>query len=203
VLPLRWVNLPTTAFVLRDDYVSSIWLQRHWVDIEKIAPIMQIAVVAAEDQKFPNHYGFDFSALREVLSETGGPSRGASTITQQLAKNIYLWKGQSIFRKVLEAYFAGLLELFLPKERILELYLNVVEFGRGVYGVEPASQKFFDKSAAELSRIDASKLAAVLPSPKKMSAVKPSAYVYERAFDIRFSIRALGGVSYLPWVVVQ
>jgi monofunctional glycosyltransferase len=159
--------------------------------------MMQMAVIASEDQKFPHHYGFDFEQLRKVLLASGGPSRGASTISQQLTKNIYLWSGKSIFRKGVEAYITIFVELLLPKQRILELYLNVVEFGSGVYGIQQASDVYFKKTPDELSRVEASLLAAVLPNPKKMQAHKPSPYVYDRALDIRFAIRNLGGVGYL------
>ena len=200
VLPLRWLNPPTTAFVLRDDRVKSVWLNSQWVAMVDISSQLQLAVIASEDQKFPHHYGFDFEALKAVLSEPGGPSRGASTITQQLVKNLYLWPKQSIFRKLCEAYLTVLVEAFWSKERILEVYLNVVEFGPGVFGVADASNTLFNRSPKSLDRTDASLLAAVLPSPKKMSAARPSAYVYGRAYTIRESMWALGGVAYLPWL---
>ncbi len=187
----------TTSFVLQDDSVTSIWVYQRWTSIERIAPMMQMAVIAAEDQKFPQHFGFDFKELKKVIVHQGGPKRGASTITQQLAKNLYLWSGKSIFRKAVEAYMTLFMEMLLPKKRILELYLNVVEFGPGIYGVDSAATYFFNKSPKKLSRVDGSILAAVLPNPKKMSAKAPSAYVYERALDIRFAIRSLGGVAYL------
>ena len=200
VLPLRWLNPPTTAFVLRDDKVKSIWLNSQWVVMADISPQLQLAVIASEDQKFPHHYGFDFEALKAVLSEPGGPTRGASTITQQLVKNVYLWPKQSIFRKLCEAYFTILVEIFWSKKRILEVYLNVVEFGPGVFGVASASDVLLNTTPKSLNREDASLLAAVLPSPKKMSAAKPSAYVYSRAYSIRQSMGALGGVAYLSWL---
>jgi monofunctional biosynthetic peptidoglycan transglycosylase len=197
VLPLRWLNPLTTTFVLRDDDVASVWVYRQWTSIDDISPMMQMAVIASEDQRFPNHYGFDFSELKKVIVQQGSPKRGASTISQQLVKNLYLWSGKSVFRKLIEAYMTIFVEVLLPKQRILELYLNVVEFGSGVYGVDQASKKFFNKKPKHLNRVDASLLAAVLPNPKKMLVNKPSAYVYDRALDIRFAMRRLGGVSYL------
>ncbi len=200
VLPLRWLNPVSTSFMLRDDMVSSAWIYQNWTTIDNIAPVMQIAVIASEDQKFPQHNGFDFKELNKVLRQKGGPKRGASTITQQLVKNIYLWQGQSITRKLVEAYFTIWVEVLLPKERILELYLNVIEYGHGVYGITQASDVFFAKTPSELNRIEASLLAAVLPNPKKMLVQNPSPYVYSRAVDIRFSIRRLGGEKYLEWL---
>jgi len=197
VLPLRWFNPITTSFILSDDSVNSVWVYQDWVVLDDIAPMMQMAVIASEDQKFPDHYGFDFDQLQKVLSQTGGPSRGASTITQQLVKNIFLWSGKGLFRKGVEAYLTLFMELLVPKERILELYLNVVEFGSGVYGVERASEFYFQKTPAQLNRVEASLMAAVLPNPKQLKINKPSAYVYDRALNIRFAIRNLGGVEYL------
>jgi monofunctional biosynthetic peptidoglycan transglycosylase len=197
VLPLRWLNPATTSFILSDDSVNSVWVYQRWAVLDDIAPMMQMAVIASEDQKFPEHYGFDFDQLKKVLSQSGGPTRGASTITQQLTKNIYLWSGKGLFRKGVEAYLTLFVELLIPKERILELYLNVVEFGSGVYGVQYASELYFKKSPAQLNRVEASLMAAVLPNPKQLKINKPSAYVYDRALNIRFSIRNLGGVGYL------
>jgi monofunctional biosynthetic peptidoglycan transglycosylase len=197
VLPLRWLNPLTTSFIISGSGDASPWIHQRWTRLDDIAPMMQMAVIASEDQKFPNHYGFDFEQLRQVLLASGGPSRGASTISQQLTKNIYLWSSRSVFRKGVEAYITVFIELLLPKQRILEIYLNVVEFGSGVYGIQHASDVYFQKTPNELSRVDASLLAAVLPSPKKMRVNKPSPYVYDRALDIRFAIRNLGGVKYL------
>lgn len=195
-LPLRWLNPPTTSFVLRDDARESLWLE-HWVPADHISPHMYISVVAAEDQRFPDHYGLDMVELKKVLFADGGPGRGASTITQQLIKNLYLWPDRSLIRKGVEMWLALALELFVPKQRILELYLNVVEFGPEVYGVSEAAKVFFNKEPDDINRVEASLMAAVLPNPKRMSVKKPSPYVYERAQDIRFSIGRLGGIRYL------
>ncbi len=196
-LPLRWVNPPITAFVLSDDNVKSFNLRDKWAVYSDISPQLFLAVIAAEDQKFPGHFGFDFESLKKALSEKRSKRRGASTITQQLVKNLYLWPGRSIVRKGVEAWLTLWLEVFLTKERILELYVNVVEFGPGIYGVGTASEKFYGVSPGRMNLFQASTLAAVLPNPKRYLVATPSDYVYDRAHDIRQSMRALGGVGYL------
>ncbi len=170
-----------------------------WVNLERISPHAAIAVVASEDQQFPFHAGFDFNSIRESVraSEKGKKLRGASTISQQVAKNLFLSNGRSFVRKGLEAWMTVLIELTWSKERILEVYLNIVQFGRGIYGVEAAASRFFHKPAARLSSSEAATLAAVLPNPIKMHAERPSAYVLERREQILGQMRALGGASYL------
>lgn len=200
-VPLRWLNPPTTAFILTDASASAAQMRAHWTALGDIDADMPIAVVASEDQRFPNHFGFDFESIWQAIHEDDGPMRGASTLSQQLAKNLYLWSGRSLFRKGIEAWFTLLIELTWPKERILEVYLNVVEFGPGVYGVGSASEAFFGKTPAQLSRYEASLLAAVLPNPKRLSAQRPSDYVYQRAYQIRNAIRYLGGPSYLAGIL--
>lgn len=201
VMPLRWLNPPTTAFILLDGEASSAEMRAHWTPLEDIAANMPIAVVASEDQRFPTHFGFDFSSIWKAIHEDDGPMRGASTISQQLSKNLYLWSGRSLFRKGVEAWFTLLIELTWPKERILEVYLNVVEFGPGIYGIGQASETFYNKPASQLTRFEASVLAAVLPNPKLLSAQRPSNYVYRRAHDIRTAIRYLGGPTYLAGIL--
>jgi len=201
VLPWRWIPPPTSAFVLRERFgwgeARVQRIARRWVPLEGISPQLAIAVVAAEDQKFPRHNGFDFDAISRAAQEERRRTRGASTISQQLAKNLYLWPGRSLVRKGLEAYLTVLLEALWPKQRILEVYLNVVEFGPGVFGAEAASHHFFGKSARRLTLEEAALLAAVLPNPKRMSPARPSAYVRSRAAQIERAVRALGGASYL------
>jgi monofunctional biosynthetic peptidoglycan transglycosylase len=207
VVTLRWVDPPTSAFML-ENRLSALSEGDHdyrtdyqWVDLENISPHAAIAVVASEDQQFPFHAGFDFNSIRESVraSEKGKKKhlRGASTISQQVAKNLFLWNGYSFIRKALEAYLTVIMELTWPKERILEMYLNIAEFGRGVYGVQAASERFFHKPASRLSSSEAATLAAVLPNPIRMRADKPSAYVFERREQILGQMRALGGASYL------
>jgi len=201
VLPWRWLPPPTTAFVMRERLglgsARAKAVTRQWVPLDRISPQLAIAVVAAEDQKFPRHDGFDFDAISRAARERRSHTRGASTISQQLAKNLYLWPGRSLLRKGLEAYFTLLIETLWPKRRILEVYLNVAEFGPGVFGAESASRRFFGKSARWLDLREASLLAAVLPSPKRMSPANPSAYVSSRAEQIERAVRALGGTGYL------
>ena len=196
-LPWRWLAPPTTMFVLQDRLHPQHLIQEPWVALEQMSVRLPIAVVAAEDQKFPHHFGFDFQSLSKALKEDRRHRRGASTITQQLAKNLFLWPGRSIVRKALEAYFTVLIELTWPKRRILEVYLNVVEYGPGIYGVNAASRSFFSISPRRLSSRQAALLAAVLPNPKRMSAKWPSPYVRQRAAEIEAAVRALGGPRYL------
>jgi monofunctional biosynthetic peptidoglycan transglycosylase len=166
---------------------------------EEISPHVALAVIAAEDQKFPVHRGFDLEQIDRAFTdaERGRRVRGASTISQQVAKNLFLWPGRSWFRKGLEAWFTVLIELLWPKQRILEVYLNIAEFGRGVWGVEAASRRFFGRPAKSLAREQAALLAAVLPNPKRFRAEAPSAYVKRRQAWILGQMQSLGGTAYL------
>ncbi len=159
-------------------------------------------MIASEDQLFPFHGGFDLNSIREAVraSERGKRLRGASTISQQVAKNLFLWSGHSFIRKGLEAWFTVLIEALWPKERILEVYLNVIELGKGLYGVEAASNRYFHKDAAGLSSSEAALLAAVLPNPIRLRADNPSRYVLSRRDWILGQMRDLGGSSYLQAV---
>jgi monofunctional glycosyltransferase len=165
-----------------------------WVDRERIAPAVPLAAIAAEDQHFPNHWGFDLDAIAEVVSERGegGRVRGASTISQQVAKNLFLWSGRSWVRKGLEAYLTVVIETLWPKRRILEVYVNIAQFGDTVFGVGAASRMYFGKSPAQLSTREAALLAAVLPNPVRYRVAQPSAYVYNRAVWIEAQMRQLG-----------
>lgn len=181
VLPFRWINPPTTAFMLQDKSgripVAYDWMD--WADLLEAAPL---AVVAAEDQKFAHHFGFDVKAIRDSIGSfsEGQRLRGASTISQQVAKNMYLWPGRNFLRKGLEAYFTILIEMAWPKRRILEIYLNIAEFGPGVYGVPAASFDYFQKQPGKLSDSEAALLAAVLPNPSRLRVDVPSQYVLDR-----------------------
>ena len=196
---LRFVPPPTTAFILRERLfhgsAAPNGFHREWMPLRDISPRVAIAVVAAEDQRFPTHHGFDLTEIRKALEEDGR-RRGASTLSQQVAKNLFLWPGGWV-RKGLEAYLTVLIEALWPKRRILEMYLNVAEFGPGVFGVQAASVRFFGKPASQLTRREAARLAAVLPSPKRMSVAKPSAYVLRRAWEIDREVTHLGGTAYL------
>jgi monofunctional biosynthetic peptidoglycan transglycosylase len=207
VLLLRWVDPVTTSFMLRARYQAwsaddATYRTRHeWVDYQSISPHAAIAVIAAEDQLFPVHRGFDLKSIREAAERNGKGKRkrvrGASTITQQVAKNLFLSSDRTYLRKGVEAWFTVLIELMWPKQRILEVYLNVAEMGRGVYGVEAAARKFFRKPAKQLTRGEAATLAAVLPSPTRMRADKPSRYVAMRRDWILGQMRSLRGKQYL------
>lgn len=158
---------------------------------------MQLAVIASEDQKFPSHWGFDMESINDAWEARERRQRGASTITQQVAKNLFLWRGPSWVRKGIEAYFTILIEALWPKQRVLEVYLNIAEFGRGIYGAEAASRFFYGKSAARLTSADAALLAAVLPNPVRLKVAAPSAYVRARQTWIVAQMAKLGGVGYL------
>ncbi len=165
---------------------KNIGIEKRWVPIEQIAKTMQNAVIRAEDDKFFHHHGFDFDAIEKAVkyNKTHKKQKGASTISQQTAKNVFLWPSRNWLRKGMEVYFTILIEIFWSKERILEVYLNVIELGPGVYGVEAASQKYFHKKAKALSKSQASLIAAVLPNPIKLKIDKPSAYVLRRQSKI-------------------
>ena len=181
VLPLRWLNPATTAFMLQDDS-GRVPVMHAWVGWEQMGTAAAIAVVAAEDQKFADHSGFDFVSIRAAIENRadGGNLRGASTISQQVVKNLYLWRGRSFVRKGIEAWLTLVLELSLPKQRILEIYLNIAELGAGVYGVGAASDYYFSKSPAQLTDRDAALFAAVLPNPHRMQIERPSPYLRDR-----------------------
>ena len=199
VLILRWVNPPTSMFMLLDR--AHAWTQGHWhytIDYEwvswsAIATPVKLAVVAAEDQHFPDHHGFDLQAIEDAMEHNleAHTTRGGSTITQQTAKNLFLYPGRSYLRKGLEAYFTLLIELSWPKRRILEIYLNIAEFGEGVYGVGAAAQTFFGKPASRLDTREAALLAAVLPNPKRLNVDQPSAHALKRQHWIEKQMRAL------------
>jgi monofunctional biosynthetic peptidoglycan transglycosylase len=166
-----------------DKYVG---MDQTWVSIDEMSPSLQKAVLKAEDDKFFEHSGFDFDAIEKAMKYnlTHKRKKGASTISQQTAKNVFLWPNRDWVRKGLEAYYTVLIEVFWPKERIMEVYLNVVELGHGVYGVEAASNKFFKKSAKNISPLQASLIAAVLPNPRRFRIDRPSAYVTGRQYRI-------------------
>lgn len=196
VLPWRWLEPPESAFMMRARS-EGMEIQHHWVEWSAISPYLPIAVVAAEDQKFPEHRGFDAESIRSALEEEGAKGRGASTISQQVVKNLFLWPGRSWVRKGLEACLTVFLETLWPKQRILEVYLNIAELGPGIFGAEAAARGFFGKPASDLTAREAALLAAVLPSPKRMSPASPSPYVEERVDWILRQIEQLGGPAYL------
>lgn len=204
VLVLRWVPPPGSALMVERKVQSwmdgkSIDLQRTWRPWQELPDDLKIAVIAGEDQKFADHWGFDLAAIRAAIehNQEGGSVRGASTLSQQVAKNLFLWSGRSWLRKGIEVWFTGLIELLWPKQRILEVYLNSVEWGDGVFGAQAAAEHHFGIGAPYLSAHQASLLAAVLPNPRQWSASRPTAYINRRANWIRRQMRQLGGSHYL------
>jgi monofunctional biosynthetic peptidoglycan transglycosylase len=210
VVAMRWVDPWYSAFMLDAALDASragktnYQTDYRWVGLEQISPHAAVAVIAAEDQFFPFHTGFDLKSIREAVRHNEKQAkkrrpriRGASTITQQVAKNLFLWSGRSYFRKGLEVYFTLLIELTWPKERTLEVYLNIAQFGDGIYGVEAAGQRFYRMPAARLGRYEAATMAAVLPNPITFKVNAPSPYVTQRRDFILEQMRRLGGPNYL------
>lgn len=181
-LPLRWIDPSTSAYMALDGWHNDRTVRQEWVPQHRISDHLKLAVIAAEDQKFPHHFGFDLEQIRQAVDthRDGGSLRGASTITQQLGRNLYLWPGRNWLRKGLEAAIAVPLELFVPKHRLLEIYLNIAEFDEGIYGAEAAARHYFGKSAAALTRSEAALLAAVLPAPGRLQAHQPGEYLHAR-----------------------
>lgn len=208
VLLLRWVPPLTSAFMLEARVGALRAGERgydtdfHWVSLEHISPQAALAVIASEDQTFPFNYGFDIPSIRSAVraAQRGRRLRGASTISQQVARNLFLWPGRSFVRKGIEAYFTVLLETLWPKERILEVYLNIAQFGRGIYGVEAAARRFYHEPAARLSASQAALLAAVLPDPVHWHVDRPSRFVAWKQQWILAQMRNLGGAAYLRQV---
>ena len=197
----RWIPIPVTPLMLircveQKMDGKEMKLKKDWVSFEEIAPSLQLAVVCSEDQNFIKHNGFDFEAIDKALeyNETHKKKRGASTISQQTAKNVFLWPGRSWIRKGFEVYFTFLIELFWSKERIMEVYLNVIEMGDGVYGAQAAAKQFFKKDAKSLSKSESATIAAVLPNPIKFNAGKPSGYILKRQSWIMHQMALWGGV---------
>jgi monofunctional biosynthetic peptidoglycan transglycosylase len=195
---LRWVDVPISAFMLWHK-LGGKKTHYHWVDWNQISPMAAIAVVTAEDQNFMNHRGFDFEAIADALEENKNRRRprGASTLSQQVAKNLFLWSGGGWLRKGLEAYLTVVIETFWPKKRILEVYLNIAQFGPQIFGISAASQTYFNIPPARLSSTQAALLATVLPSPDRYRINPPSPYVQQRAAEIEHQIQLLGGPAFL------
>ncbi len=183
----RWVPVPLTPLMIircveQMNNGKSMTLKHDWVSLDEISPKLQLAVVCSEDQNYLKHYGFDWGAIEKAMksNDSGKKIRGGSTISQQTAKNVFLWQGRSYIRKGFEAYFTLLIETFWSKERIMEVYLNSIEMGNGIYGAEAAAQNWFKKSAAKLNKDESSAIAAILPNPLKYVANPPSAYISKR-----------------------
>ncbi|MGQ9660656.1 MAG: monofunctional biosynthetic peptidoglycan transglycosylase [Thermochromatium sp.] len=205
VLGLRWIDPPASAFMLR--HAFNVWrlnqpppyYQHTWIDRRYIPASVKLAAIASEDQRFPLHLGFDLIEVRHAIRvyREAGRLRGASTISQQTAKNLFLWPGSGWMRKLLEVWFTLLIELLWPKERILEVYLNIAQFGPGTYGVEASSQRYFGRSVSELTPQQAALLISALPAPGVHRLDRPSVQLQRRAEWILDQVRRLGGKSYL------
>lgn len=189
IVLLKWINPPITITQL-GSIVAGNGLKRDYISLTEMAPNARLAVIAAEDQLFPDHNGFDWKSIEKAMEynkRKPNRVRGASTISQQVAKNVFLWQGRSYIRKGLEVYFTFMIELIWGKERILEMYLNVAEMGKGVFGIEAAAQRYFKKSANKLTQTEAAMIAASLPNPVKYTVKPASKYVNKK----------------YPWVIRQ
>ncbi len=205
VIVFRFVPVPFTILMVQRCIEQKadgkeMHLEKDWVPLDKISNNLQLAVVASEDQNFLWHHGFDFDAMKRAMEynekqegRRHPKTRGASTISQQTAKNTFLWPARSYIRKGLEVYFTFLIELIWSKERIMEVYLNIIEMGDGVYGAEAAAQKYFHKHASQLTQAEAARIAAVLPNPRKFKLSAPSGYVLGRQAFIQNQMNLWGG----------
>ncbi|AKD05778.1 monofunctional biosynthetic peptidoglycan transglycosylase [Pontibacter korlensis] len=211
VLVYRWIAPPVTLHMIQRRAEAGAagkenpGIKYKFVSLEEMSEQLPLAVIASEDQKFLQHSGFDFDAISDAFKRNrkGGKIRGGSTISQQVAKNVFLWHGRSYLRKAVEAYFTVLIEVLWGKQRILEVYLNIAEMGDGVFGVEAASQEYFKKPAKEVGRQQSALLAAVLPNPIRFSAKNPSGYVYTRRVRIARAMGRLGGSNYIKEILPQ
>jgi monofunctional biosynthetic peptidoglycan transglycosylase len=205
VAVLRFVDPPFSAFMAARQFEAwgagdtGFRVAYDWRDFDAVSPHVPVAVIAAEDQRFAEHHGFDLVAIEQARKAhaRGGRLRGASTISQQVAKNLFLWNGRSWVRKGIEAWYTLLIEGLWPKQRILEVYVNVAEFGDGVYGAQAAARTWFGKDADGLAEWEAARLAAVLPSPRRYSVPRPGPYVARRTSAIQRQMRQIGGTGYL------
>lgn len=203
VILFRFVQVPITPLMVFRS-VEMVWegkdvkMEHKWVPLEQISPNVQKAVIVSEDGHFLTHGGFDLKAIKKAYQDNqkGKKIKGGSTISQQTAKNVFLWQGRSYFRKGLEAYFTVLIELIWSKERIMEVYLNSIEMGDGIYGVQAASQYWYHKDASKLTVHEAAGIAAILPSPRKYNPVKSGPYVAKRKNVIAGYIRSYGTLKY-------
>lgn len=203
VILYRFINPPITPLMIfrcAEQVIDgkSITLSKQWVPIGQISPNLQTAVIASEDIHFLTHFGFDIEAIQKAnaLNKKGSKLRGASTITQQTAKNVFLWPGRDWIRKGMEAYFTILMETFWSKERIMEVYLNVIEMGNGIYGAQAASQRYFNKDANQLTREQAALIAAILPNPRKWHPDSPTAFIQRKKNRILNVMHKMGRVDF-------
>ncbi len=205
ILLLKWFNPPTSAFMLHRQFEvywfenKDLEIRYEWADWDEISPYLKVAAITSEDQRFADHWGLDLDAIEQAIDEhqRGESLRGASTITQQTAKNLFLWPGQSFIRKGIEAYLALLMEGLLSKKRILEIYLNIAEFGNGIYGVRAASTTFFNADPDDLDMIQSALMVTALPSPRRYNLADPSPYMIKRRNWILQYMFYLGNTDYL------
>ncbi|MCR8558171.1 monofunctional biosynthetic peptidoglycan transglycosylase [Mucilaginibacter sp. BJC16-A38] len=203
VILFRFVNPPVTWLMIQRGFerkaAGKEWkIDKQWKNFDEISPSMMRAAVAAEDQTFLENHGFDFQAIEKAIKKNANSKKliGGSTISQQTAKNVFLWPGRSIIRKGFEAWFTMLMELFWSKKRIMEVYLNVIEMGDGIYGVEAASQAYFHIPASQLTNHEAAAIAVIFPSPLKWSATNPTRYLRHRQYLIMKNMRRLGPLEF-------
>jgi monofunctional biosynthetic peptidoglycan transglycosylase len=203
VILFRFVNPPVTLLMIQRGFerkaAGKEWkIDKTWKSFDEIADPMKRAAVAAEDQSFLENHGFDFSSIEKAIKKNAHSKKliGGSTITQQTAKNVFLWPGRSFIRKGFEAYFTVLMEVFWSKKRTMEVYLNVIEMGDGIYGVEAASQAYFNKPASQLTNQQAAAIAVIFPSPLKWSATHPTRYLRHRQYLIMKNMRRLGDLEF-------
>ena len=193
MIALRLINPPTSNFIELNKRSNNTNIKQVWVDMEEVSLYFPNAVLASEDQQFPNHFGFDIKQIKLVLNDKNGISRGARTITQQTIKNLFLWPGRSYVRKGIEAWLVVWMELIVPKRRILEIYINYAQFGKSVFGVEAASQHYFGIPAKQLNPEQSALIAASLPTPSRSNPAKPTEYLKERAAFIQDQMPRIGG----------
>ncbi len=203
VIIFKWVPIPITPLMITRAIENKIdgndaVLSHDWVSLDQISPNLQKAVIASEDGNFLKHHGFDFAAMQKAFknNQKGKRLKGGSTISQQTAKNVFLWQGRSYLRKGLEAYFTVLIELIWGKERIMEVYLNSIEMGNGVYGAQEAARVWYRTSAANLTKREAAGIAAILPNPRKYKASNSSSYIERRKDRIMRNMRHIGKIEY-------
>ncbi|MCC8424077.1 monofunctional biosynthetic peptidoglycan transglycosylase [Mucilaginibacter sp. UR6-11] len=203
VILYRFVNPPVTWLMLTRGFerkaAGKEWkIDKQWRDFDDISDGMKRAAVAAEDQTFLENHGFDFNAIEKAIQKNSRSNKliGGSTISQQTAKNVFLWPGRSYVRKAFEAYFTLLIEVFWSKRRIMEVYLNVIEMGDGIYGVNAAAQAYYHKDAFDLTRVQAAAIASIFPSPLKWSPTNPTDYVRHRQYLILKNMRRLGPMDF-------
>ena len=205
VIIFRFIPIPVTPLmVIRcAEQISDgkeLKLKKSWISLKEMGPVMPLAVIASEDQNFEEHFGFDFKAIKKAgtynSKHHGKKKKGASTISQQTAKNVFLWPSRSWIRKGFEVYFTFLIELFWSKKRIIEVYLNVIEMGDGIYGIEKASQTYFQKETRKLSIIQAARIAAILPNPRVWDPVHPSRRIVKKSQNIVYFMGRIKSINF-------